>query len=80
MGQGRWAPAGRHTHLLHGDGEFAALVQQFADGVGRVAVTLGQFGHISLDASDHTLHLHLMHLEEEPEPTREVGPNTTSDP
>lgn len=56
------------THLLHGDREFAALVQQFADSVGRVAVTLWQFGHISLDPSDHTFHLHLMHLKEEPHP------------
>ena len=49
-------------YLLHGDGQLAALVQQLADGVGGVTVTLGQFGHISLDPSDHALHLHLMHL------------------
>lgn len=56
----------RGTHLLHGDGKFAALVQEFAHSVGRVTVALGQFGHISLDPSDHTFHLHLMHLNQDP--------------
>lgn len=50
--------------LLHGDGQFAALVQQLADGVGRVTVTLGQFGHVGLDPSDHALHLHLVYLKQ----------------
>lgn len=63
----RWAQSGDESsavYLLHGDGQLAALVQQLADRVGGVAVALRQFGHVSLDPSDHTLHLHLVHLKQ----------------
>lgn len=50
------------AYLLHGDGKLATLVQQFADGVGGVTVTLGEFDHIRLDPPDHALHLHLVPL------------------